>query len=373
VDRTRGHYERDIMGREVRSEELFVPGRLCLFGEHSDWAGGYRRIDKSVTPGYCIAVGTDQGIYADVSPHPNEFIINSASMGGKTIGSQQFQMDEEELLKAAKGGGFFSYCAGVAYCILKEHQVWGLVIDNRMDLPIKRGLSSSASICVLTARSFNQVYNLGLTRRQEMEYAYRGEILTSSECGRMDQACAYGETPVFLTFDGDDMEIEELSPHRPIYMVIADLNKGKNTKKILSDLNYHFMKGNVYIRERLRYALGDANREILMDAKRTLEQGDSARLGELMNRGQRLFDECVLPACSEELAAPILHKVLSYPDIQDLIWGGKGVGSQGDGCVQFIARGLEEQEELMKRLWKLDVRPYNLIIKAFAPHVLKEE
>jgi hypothetical protein len=23
--------------------EVFVPGRLCLFGEHSDWAGQYRR------------------------------------------------------------------------------------------------------------------------------------------------------------------------------------------------------------------------------------------------------------------------------------------------------------------------------------------
>ncbi len=25
------------------SVELFVPGRLCLFGEHSDWAGSYAR------------------------------------------------------------------------------------------------------------------------------------------------------------------------------------------------------------------------------------------------------------------------------------------------------------------------------------------
>ena len=201
-----------------------------------------------------------------------------------------------------------------------------------------------------------------------MEYAYRGEILTSSECGRMDQVCAYGETPVFLTFDGDDMEIEELFPHQPIYMVIADLKKGKNTKKILSDLNHHFIKGDGYIKGRLRHALGDANREILMDAKRTLEQGDSVRLGQLMSKAQRLFDEHILPACPEELTAPILHRVLSYPDVQDLIYGGKGVGSQGDGCVQFIAKGVEEQEELIKRLWKLNVRPYNLIIKASTPN-----
>ncbi|MFC1716922.1 mevalonate kinase [Candidatus Poribacteria bacterium] len=350
------------------SKELFVPGRLCLFGEHSDWAGGYRRMDESITPGHCMAIGTDQGIYATVSPHPDKIIIRSASMKGEAIGSQEFQMGEVQLLRAAQDGGFFSYCAGVASYVLEEHEVGGLVIDNRMNLPIGKGLSSSASICVLTARAFSQVYDLGLTRRQEMEYAYQGEILTASECGRMDQVCAYGETPVFLTFDGDKMEIEEIFPQQPVYMVIADLQKGKNTKKILADLNHHFIEEDGPIKEGLRYALGDANREILTKAKQLLRAGDSANLGELMNEAQRLFDECVCPACPEELTAPKLHEILSHPDIQDLIWGGKGVGSQGDGCVQFIAKGLAEQEELIKKLWDLDVRPYNLIIKAFTPH-----
>ena len=27
----------------AESMDLFVPGRLCLFGEHSDWAGSYAR------------------------------------------------------------------------------------------------------------------------------------------------------------------------------------------------------------------------------------------------------------------------------------------------------------------------------------------
>jgi len=350
------------------NRELFVPGRLCLFGEHSDWAGGYRRVDSSIVAGHCIAIGTDQGIYGSVSSHPDKLIIESANMDGETIGSRQLHMDEAELLEAAQCGDFFSYCAGVASYMLKKYKIGGLMIHNRMNLPIRKGLSSSASICVLVARAFSHVYDLGLTRRQEMECAYQGEILTSSECGRMDQACAYGETPVFLTFDGDNMEIEELFPERPIYMVIADLKKGKNTKKILADLNHHFMEEGTGIKERLRHGLGDANREILMKAKRLLTEGDSVNLGQLMNEAQRSFDECVCPACPEELTATKLHEILSHQDIQDLIWGGKGVGSQGDGCVQFVARGLAAQEELIKRLWELDVRPYNLMIKAFSPH-----
>ena len=349
------------------SIELFVPGRLCLFGEHSDWAGGYRKVDKSIPPGYCIAIGTDQGIYAQVSALPDRLNVSTSDFQGKNIAAQEISMDEEELLRVAKAGGFFSYCAGVAYYIRKDYNVGGLKIVNKMDLPIRRGLSSSASICVLTARAFSRIYDLGLTRRQEMEYAYMGETLTPSECGRMDQICAYGETPVYLTFDGDDMEIEELTPREPIYMVIADLKKGKDTRKILSDLNFGFMEGDKDIKHKLRYALGDANKELLEEARKCLDEGNSKSLGELMKQAQKLFDEFVAPASPQELKAPKLHEALSCPEIQDLIWGGKGVGSQGDGCVQFIAKGLEGQERLIKKLWEMDLRPYNLIIKARSP------
>ena len=217
------------MQQEIK--KLFVPGRLCLFGEHSDWAGGYRRDDKSVTPGYCIAIGTDQGIYASITSYPDMFVIRSMNLDGEEVGIQKLRMDKDELLKSAKEGGFFSYSAGVAYYILKDHKVHGLTISNTMNLPMKKGLSSSASICILTARAFNIIYNLGLTRRDEMEYAYQGEILTGSGCGRMDQVCAYGDIPVYLTFDGDNMEVEELCPSQTAYMVIVDLKRAKIREK----------------------------------------------------------------------------------------------------------------------------------------------
>ena len=30
--------------------KLFVPGRLCLFGEHTDWAGHYRTMNADIKP-----------------------------------------------------------------------------------------------------------------------------------------------------------------------------------------------------------------------------------------------------------------------------------------------------------------------------------
>lgn len=344
--------------------DLFVPGRVCLFGEHSDWAGGYRRIDSSIPMGYCLIVGTDQGIYAKVKSDSNQLVMTSTLPDGQHI-PMRIDMEEKALLETAKKGGFFSYAAGVAYHVMRNHHVQGLIIDNyKMDLPIRKGLSSSAAVNVLTARAFNYVYDLKLTKRGEMELAYLGEILTPSRCGRMDQACAYGRVPVFLTFDGDNMEVEELTPQKPIYMVIVDLRKGKDTQKILADLNscYPHTKGKTA--EDVRYYLGRVNPEILTQAKEAINHSNPEEVGRLMTESQRLFDEFMKPACPEELTAPKLHQVLSYPPIQELIWGGKGIGSQGDGCAQFVARGTDERKELIRRLSRdLDVECFKLTIE----------
>ena len=45
--------------------KLFVPGRLCLFGEHTDWAGHYRTMNADINPGAAIVTGIEQGIYAE--------------------------------------------------------------------------------------------------------------------------------------------------------------------------------------------------------------------------------------------------------------------------------------------------------------------
>ena len=344
---------------------MFVPGRVCLFGEHSDWAGGYRRTDSTIPKGYCLIIGTDQGIRATVSRHPDKLIIDSTLPDGRELGARSFDMTDDELAECAKGGGFYSYCAGVAYQILKRHRVGGVRIDSdRMDLPIRKGLSSSAAVCVLTARAFNHLYDLKLTIRGEMELAYLGEITTPSRCGRMDQGCAYGKTPVFLTFDGDDMEVEELHPKADIYMLIVDLRAGKDTMKILADLNSCYPRSTRKLCEDVRYYLGPVNAEILAEARKAVELGDAEQVGSLMTEAQRLFDQFMAPACPSELEAPKLHKVLGYPDIQELIWGGKGVGSQGDGCAQFVARGKDEREELKRRLAELDVECFELDMKA---------
>lgn len=39
------------MGGEETEADVFVPGRLCVLGEHTDWAGNYRDVNKHVSYG----------------------------------------------------------------------------------------------------------------------------------------------------------------------------------------------------------------------------------------------------------------------------------------------------------------------------------
>ena len=318
---------------------IFVPGRICLFGEHSDWAGGYRRTNARIEKGYCIITGTNQGIYANVEPHPSHLVITADLGGSEREGPREIPMDPEALLEEAQAGGPFSYIAGVAYQILMHHHVRGLAIDNdKTDLPVGKGLSSSAAACVLAARAFNRVYDLKMTVRGEMEVAYRGELTTPSRCGRMDQGCAFGGRPILMTFDADLVDARSIRTGGDLYLLIVDLKRGKDTQKILADLNHCYPFATSDLEREVHEYLGPVNKRIIERAIRAIEQGDAEGLGSLMTEAQALFDRYLQPACPKELTALRLHEVLAYPPIRDLIWGGKGVGSQGDGCAQLVAR-----------------------------------
>ena len=343
--------------------KLFVPGRLCLFGEHTDWAGHYRTMNADIAPGAAIVTGIEQGIYAEVEKSSIFELYSEASEIEGVWQDFSCRMDEVELKRIAKSGSFFCYCAGVASYMLEWYKVGGVRIRiTSMTLPMKSGLSSSAAICVLVARAFNLLYNLNLNTLGEMNIAYVGELRTSSRCGRLDQACAFGVKPNLMTFDGDEIEVRSLNVKTHLYWVFADLCAEKDTIKILSDLNKAYPFPTTDADRAEHEALGQQNLDIVHRAIQYMAEGDAESLGRLMTEAEALFDEKVVPM-SPALRSPKLHSVLQDPDIQPLVWGGKGVGSHGDGSVQFLARNAEAQQQLIAYLNDRGMKAYPLTLK----------
>ena len=333
----------------------------------------YRTVNSDIEKGQAIVSGVEQGIYATAEKADRFIITTSPDFPEKE--SWECEMDSSKLLEVAQQGGYFSYVAGVASYINDNYRVGGVKITiEKRDLPIKSGLSSSAAICVLVARAFNQLYLLRMNIKGEMQAAFRGEQRTPSRCGRLDQACAYGVKPVQMEFDGVEIDSKPIRVGSTFHWVIANLMASKDTIKILADLGKAYPFANTDAEKKVQEALGRDNTEIVSKAKDLLIKGDAEGLGRLMKEAQALFDEKVAPMCSE-LEAPVLHSVLKDPYISELTWGGKGVGSQGDGTVQFLAKDEKSAQKLQEYLknekgmpsFLLTLKPGQTVRKAIIP------
>ncbi|MBR6287152.1 MAG: hypothetical protein IKR18_09255 [Bacteroidaceae bacterium] len=254
--------------------DIFVPGRLCLFGEHSDWAGKYRTMNSNIIPGVALVTGIEQGIYA-TAEKSNVFRITSDAPEIADVWHDfECQMEFSQLKEVAKSGNFFSYCAGVASYMLEWYKVGGVHIHlTKMDMPMKSGLSSSAAICVLVCRAFNHIYKLNLNVMGEMNIAYWGELRTMSRCGRLDQACAFGVHPVKMTFDAEEVSVDNFNIKKTLYWVFANLNAEKDTIRILADLNRAYPFAETELEKNEQMALGEMNTDIINRAVDCMREG----------------------------------------------------------------------------------------------------
>ena len=322
---------------------LFVPGRLSIVGELSDWVCDYKDINKSIVCGEAIAAGIDKGIYATVKRSDN-FVFH---MDDETF---EIEMDNIKLNKVVQSESFFSYVCAVALYMNKNYDVGGIDINIRcMTLPMKKGLSSSAAISVLVAKSFNLLYDLGLEFYELMKIAYESEHLALSKYGRLDQICAKGLGLSHLVFNKDSLDINQVKLKSRLYFVIADLNGKKDTKKILSSLHSCFPFPKNVIEEKVKYMLCEGNKKIVEEAIKALNDGDNEKLGNVMNYSQRLIDESAGMIC-DELKAPILHKIMEDKNVIKWSYGSKGIGSNGDGSIEILAKNEKCQREIEEYL-----------------------
>ncbi|KAL9655693.1 hypothetical protein ABK040_004926 [Willaertia magna] len=384
--------------------EFFMPGRIALFGEHSDWASispyNIERLKNYNNNGIgkAIICTTNQGTFVKVTEQlhsNNDRLLYFSYESSTTIANtcQQpfsFTLQDiinkpiEELISSIHN--YYIYIIGVLkYLLTFNHSIQQIILSSNKSLicnnfkntlPMGKGVSSSASICVLIVRIFNKCYNLGLSIDEEMDIAFLGERLVGSECGKLDQCCAYGpnvclvvefktDSSVFISkviqllnvdSDNNSDNIVNENNNEKLSFLLIDLKAKKNTIKILKDLNQAFMlnaldliKSQELIENATNYLLFE-NQLICDKALEFIERRDVKQLGKLLDEAQNLFDKNLQPLCKEELTAPILHSILNDEYVRTLIVGGKGVGSGGDGSCIVLCKSQEEREELKKYL-----------------------
>jgi galactokinase len=352
--------------------EIFVPGRLAIQGEHTDWACKYRAMNRTIRQGQCLLCATNEGIHAKVKflkEDDNRLRYLHYSKGEFDA---QFE-DLGKLREEARGGGFFSYIAGTASRILEDPRYsstietirHGISIENyATTLPVGKGLSSSAAICVLIARAFNELYGLDMDMNDVMRVAYDGEMRTPSQCGRMDQCVAMGKDSIALMeFHGcDEIRLTRIHNAQALFFVVGDLRAGKNTVRILKDLNACFPVPSSKAQAGIHSYVNQSS-TLIRQAVCAIEAGDTTSLGKHMCAAQACFDHGATDICPSELTSPKLHSLMRHPELQRLSLAVKGVGSQGDGTVQILTKDKEQQDQVMRLLSEeLDCEAFTLTI-----------
>ncbi len=201
---------------------FFCPGRVNLIGEHIDYNGG------EVMP-CAISLGT----WLAVSKNNNKLLrFSSLNFHEKA----DFHLQESY---TKTGKDWFNYPLGVINEVIQNgNDISGLDMLFYGNLPIGAGLSSSASIEVLTGFALNKLFRLDIP---EKELALMGKKAENEfigvNSGIMDQfAVVMGKKDKAILLNCDTLEFEYL-PFETGDFILAIINSNK--KRTLAESKYN--------------------------------------------------------------------------------------------------------------------------------------
>lgn len=317
------------------------PGRVCLLGEHCDWAGG-----ASLT----VPLGLGVSLTAEAG---SDRVGLKSVMDGELLEGRWPVRPRAEDVAAARGPLRFVPAALLALARAGlELPPTELLVTA--DLPTGRGFSSSAAFCLALLDGLARRAGQALPAEALAELAYVVEHdLVGVACGRLDQhACAAGG-PLFFHWQQGLPETRAVSVLRPLSLVVAAFPTPRDTPAILAALQAAHAEGMASRSPgaaALREALGTWASAAEAGAH-AVETGDLVGLGEAMNAAQEVYDRALAPSLPA-LAAPALRRTSRWLRLQGAL-GAKFSGAGGDGSLVALmespeaalraAAGLEER------------------------------
>ncbi len=340
----------EVFGEHGDIRCYFAPGRVNLIGEHTDYNGGH------VFP-CALTIGT----YAVVRKNDDDvlrfFSVNFEKLGVFTASVEHLEYRKEDR--------WTNYPKGVIHTLREL----GYPVNTGMDIlyfgniPNSSGLSSSASIEVLTCYVLKDLFDLSIDGIANAKIGQKAENeFIGVNCGIMDQfAIAMGKKNHAIFLDTATLEYE----YAPIVLdgiriVIMNTNK----KRGLGDSKYNERRSECeealaelqkvvpiqtlgdlteeqfeaaadaiaspVRRKRAKHAVYENRRTIR--AVEALQAGDLARFGELMNASHRSLEE------DYEVTGIELDTLAHSAWQQEGVIGARMTGAGFGGCGVALVR-----------------------------------
>lgn len=332
--------------------QYFAPGRVNLIGEHIDYNGGL------VMP-CAITAGT----WLLMAPN-NDNVIRFKSVNFEEEYDLSIQPSYEKT-----GHEWYNYPIGVFHELQKFDWIsGGLDLLYFGNIPIGSGLSSSASIEVLTAYALNDYFGLNHDKLELVKLSKRVEnefIGVSS--GIMDQfAVAFGETGKAIVLNCDSLKYKivdcELGDYR---LAIINTNKTRKLEEskynerveecqnALSALQQEINIGNLCELTAEKFALHShliADEIVLKRASHVVKENDRVHLaakalnaGELEEFGRLMYASHQSLKELYEVSGKELDAVVNFCQHYEHVIGARMTGAGFGGCaIALLKKGYEE-------------------------------
>lgn len=215
----------EVFGSAAEPRVFFAPGRVNLIGEHTDYNGGH-----------VLPCALKRGTYAAVLKRQDNK-VRLLSVNFKNRGISEYQLNEAAFQPESL---WTDYPLGILQTMRNKGftLTQGMDICYMGDIPNSAGLSSSASIEMVTAVAINTLYNLGLDPVSLIKIAQEAENdFIGVKCGIMDQfIIGLGKEHHALLLDTTTLEYTYAKVNLDQYaLVIANTNK----KRGLTDSQYN--------------------------------------------------------------------------------------------------------------------------------------
>ncbi|HEX9795218.1 MAG TPA: galactokinase [Planctomycetota bacterium] len=334
---------RELTGGGAEPRLFFAPGRVNLLGAHVDYNGGVV-MPAALSRGTCMAI----------SPRAD---------GRLRVRSSNFPNDAVEValadLRPGRTRGWSAYLEGAVWSASRDWgQPPGLDVAVCADLPMAKGLSSSASIECVTVFALAALLDVRTTEDEMIRLAHDAETCyVGVRCGILDQAAILlAKAGSLLHFDCLELTREHL-PFDAERLAIAVVDSGMQRELASSAFNQRVaectqalavlqeqLPGVTCLRDvkredferlrgRLRAPLERRVQHVVEEVERTMEGAMRLRAGDLEGFG------ALVSACHRslrdayEVSTPELDVLAEASWQVDGCLGARLAGAGFGGCV----------------------------------------
>ncbi len=227
---------------------------------------------------------------------------------------------------------------GIALCIeetcKKNNQpVSGFRMHIKSTIPIGRGLGSSAAIAIAVVRSLYQFFEQPLNKEELLELVHLAETYAHGSPSGIDMETVSSDVPIW--FEKGE-QINEVEIKNSFHLVVADTGRIGDTHAAVSSIKEKYKSLSNQTKQSIK-SIGHLTKE----AKRALQEGDHAALGDILNRAQIELVSLGVSDAGIDHLVKVAHQAGAL--------GAKLTGGGRGGCIIALAKHAAHAKNLAER------------------------